>query len=68
MILRPVGLPALYIFKTRPKLALVYMKLRLGFIYSGYLSEKYYWEFVIIYREIMIICIAVFFTAVSIYV
>jgi len=66
-----VGLPALcllYIFRNRNKLALTFMKLRLGFIYNGYIVEKYYWEFVIIYRKILIISIAVFFTSVSIYV
>lgn len=71
MVLWALGLPALcllYIHKNRNKLALTYMKLRLGFIYNGYLPEKFYWEFIIIYRKIIIISIAVFFTSVSTYI
>jgi len=70
MILWTLGLPALclmYIYKSRYRLALTYMKLRLGFIYNGYTPEKFYWEFIIIYRKILIISIAVFFTSVSTY-
>jgi hypothetical protein len=58
----------MYIIKHKRKLALTFMRLRLGFIYNGYVPEKYYWEFVIIYRKILIICISVFFTTLSLYV
>ena len=71
IVLWAVGLPAiclLYLHRNRGKLALIFMKIRLGFIYNGYNSDKYYWEFIIIYRKILIISISVFFTSVSTYI
>jgi hypothetical protein len=31
-----------------------------GFLYLGYKNEKYYWEFIILYRKIIMIFISVF--------
>jgi len=42
------------------------VKVRFGFLYTGYLAQKYYWEFVILYRKVLIIVFAVFFTNISI--
>jgi len=42
------------------------VRIRFGFIYTGYLAQKYYWEFVILYRKVLIIVFAVFFTNISI--
>jgi len=35
-------------------------KSKYGFLYDGYKSEKYYWEFVVLYRKIIMIFISVF--------
>jgi hypothetical protein len=36
------------------------MKLRFGFLYNGFKKSKFYWEFVIMLRKIVIICIVFF--------
>jgi hypothetical protein len=41
-------------------------KVRFGFLYTGYQAQMYYWEFVILYRKVLIIVFAVFFTNISI--
>jgi hypothetical protein len=42
------------------------VKIRFGFLYTGYQPQQYYWEFLILYRKILIIIFAVFFTNISI--
>jgi hypothetical protein len=37
-------------------------KVIFGFIYNGYKQSRFFWEFVILYRKILIICVAVFMT------
>lgn len=37
-----------------------------GFIFNGYKSSRFYWEFIIMYRKIIMISIAVFFSTVSV--
>lgn len=64
-----IGTPLLCLlvmYQNKFRLQLLEMKLRLGFIYNGYEPSKYYWEFVILYRKIIIICLAVFLTNISI--
>jgi hypothetical protein len=41
-------------------------RIRFGFLYNGYQISYYYWEFVILYRKMVIIVLAVFFTNISI--
>mmetsp|Transcript_20345 Transcript_20345/g.38018 ORF Transcript_20345/g.38018 Transcript_20345/m.38018 type:complete len:446 (-) Transcript_20345:33-1370(-) len=38
----------------------ILMKLRFGFLYNGFKKSKFYWEFVIMYRKILVICCVVF--------
>ena len=63
-----VGVPMLcllVLYRNRNRLSLLELKLRLGFVYNGYEYSKYYWEFVILYRKILIITVAVFLTNIS---
>ena len=64
-----LGAPAVvlyYMYKHKHDLQEIDNKLRFGFLYNGYRSKTFYWEFVILYRKILIICISVFFTTVSV--
>jgi hypothetical protein len=42
------------------------VRIRFGFLYTGYQAQMYYWEFVILYRKVLIIVFAVFFTNISV--
>ena len=58
-----ISVPALcwsYLFRHKHSLMKIDMKKRFGFIYNGYYRREYFWEFVIMYRKILIICCAVF--------
>jgi hypothetical protein len=50
----------LYLVRNRRELSEINMKLRFGFLYNGFKQSKFYWEFVIMFRKIIIICIVVF--------
>jgi hypothetical protein len=50
----------LYLVRNRRELSEINMKLRFGFLYNGFKQSKFYWEFVIMFRKILIICIVVF--------
>jgi hypothetical protein len=58
-ILVPV-LVLLYLVHNRTELSEINTKLRFGFLYNGFKKSKFYWEFVIMLRKIIIICIVVF--------
>lgn len=63
-----VGVPMLCLltlYRNRNRLGLVEFKVRYGFVYNGYEFSKYYWEFVIMYRKLLIITIAVFLANIS---
>lgn len=64
-ILTPLGALAILV-KLRSKLDTLAVRIRLGFLYTGYKSEKFYWEFVILYRKVLLIIFAVFLTNISI--
>jgi hypothetical protein len=38
----------------------LWVKLQYGFLINGYRRERFYWEFVILYRKIILICCGVF--------
>lgn len=70
-----VGLPGLVVWvfgvpllclcvliRNRRKQDEIWMKLQYGFLISGYKRTCYYWEFVILYRKVLIIICAVFIT------
>jgi len=61
----PFGALAILV-KLRSKLDSLPVRIRLGFLYTGYKPEKFYWEFVILYRKVLLIIFAVFLTNVSI--
>jgi len=64
-----LGVPAvclMYLVKNKKTLHHMSIRIRLGFLFNGYREQAYYWEFVILYRKIIIICCSVFLTTVSI--
>lgn len=63
------GLPLLslcYLAKKRLKLESIEMKMMLCFLYKGYQRKQFYWEFVILYRKVLMIAASVFLASVSI--
>jgi len=62
------GLPMLCftaLFKARNRLTSSSLGLQLSFLYKDYTAKHFYWEFVILYHKIALICSAVFFSLVS---
>lgn len=62
------GLPMLCfvaLFRARNRLTSSSLGLQLSFLYKGYTAKHFYWEFVILYRKIALICSAVFFSLAS---
>jgi len=69
MVVYVFGLPLLslsYLAKKRQKLDSIDMKMMLCFLYKGYQRKQYYWEFVILYRKVLMIAASVFLASVSI--
>ena len=53
----------LYIlYKRRNSLHTYHAKAQYGFLYNGYELNRFFWEFVILYRKILIVIILIFFT------
>ena len=50
------------LYKNRAKLSTIEEKLKYGFLYKGFISEHFYWEFLILLRKMLIISCSVFFT------
>jgi hypothetical protein len=58
-----LGVPSFILavlFKKRRSLDTLLMKCRFGFFYNGFKKTHFYWEFLILYRKIFIICLVVF--------
>jgi hypothetical protein len=58
-----VGVPSFILgilVKRRRSLGTLLMKCRFGFFYNGFKKTHFYWEFLILYRKILIISIVVF--------
>ncbi|CAG9322000.1 unnamed protein product [Blepharisma stoltei] len=69
ILLWGIGIPAaclLLIMKNKHRLSSIDVRIKYGFAFNGYKSRSYYWEFVIIYRKIVIICCSIFLSAVSV--
>jgi hypothetical protein len=49
----------LYLSRKRRELSEINTKLRFGFLYNGFKQSKFYWEFIIMFRKILIIMIVV---------
>jgi len=56
----------MYLVRKKRYLSDPKMQMRLSFLYKGYLSDVYYWEFVILYRKILLVCSFVFLGRISI--
>ncbi|OMJ89203.1 hypothetical protein SteCoe_8680 [Stentor coeruleus] len=50
----------LILYRRRNQLSSEAEKIKYGFLYKGFKSNRYYWEFVIMLRKIIIICSSVF--------
>lgn len=64
-----IGLPTLCLLllvRSKQFLADPNIRLQFSFLYKGYKSEWYFWEFVILYRKIGVVSIAVFLSTVSV--
>ncbi|CAG9309797.1 unnamed protein product [Blepharisma stoltei] len=63
-----IGIPAICLMglmKNRRNLNDLGVRLKFGFFFNGYSGKCYYWEFVILYRKILVICCSVFLTNIS---
>jgi len=63
-----IGIPAVslfFIWRMRKKLDSISARLRFGFLFNGYRRKCYYWEFVILYRKILICTISIFLGNIS---
>lgn len=49
-----------YLCKNHDSIDDLHMKCCYGFLYNGYKRSHFYWEFLILYRKILIICILIF--------
>ncbi|CAG9331089.1 unnamed protein product [Blepharisma stoltei] len=64
-----IAVPALCLInlvRNWEKLDEVWIKLRYGFLFNGYKSNYYYWEFVLVYSKIILVAFSVFLSNVSI--
>ena len=63
LVIWGLGIPGaimILVVRNKTKLQKVKYKIRYGYVYNGYRESVFYWEFVILYRKMMIISIAVF--------
>ncbi|CAG9321390.1 unnamed protein product [Blepharisma stoltei] len=63
IIIWGILLPTVCLFalvKSRNHLKELNVRLRFGFLFNGYQLSRYYWEFIIIYSKIILICLSVF--------
>lgn len=68
IILWGVGVPTIIfmmLLRNRNKMGTYEFRLKFGYITNGYRPEMYFWEFVILYRKIAIITVAVFLASFS---
>ena len=58
-----LGVPTIilvFLLRNRAARYTVNFRLKFGYITNGYRADMYFWEFVILYRKIAIITVAVF--------
>ena len=68
LIIWVVTLPAVtlvYLATHRSKLDSVDAKLKFGFIVNGYTHSRFFWEFVVLYRKVLVVCLSVFLSGQS---
>ena len=64
-----LGLPTvvlILLIRTRHRLSDLACSLRYSFLYKGYEPRWFFWEFVILYRKVTIVCSSVFLSVISI--
>lgn len=64
-----IGLPTITLMQlvmSKNTLGDSNFRLQYSFLYKGYRPNWYFWEFVILYRKILLVCVSVFLTSVSI--
>ena len=64
-----LGTPTFIMFvmyRNRRDLTKISFKVKYGFIFNGYRAPCFFWEFFIMYRKIAVICLAVFFSTISV--
>ena len=67
LLLWGVAVPAvIFLFLTRQRTSADY-SIRYGFLTTGYRTDRFYWEYVVIYRKLLIIVFIVFFSQVSLF-
>ncbi|CAG9321986.1 unnamed protein product [Blepharisma stoltei] len=69
ILLWGIGIPTTCLFlimKNKDRLININIRIKYGFLFNGYKAKSYYWEFVIIYRKIIIISCSVFLATVSV--
>ena len=63
-----IGLPTLCLLilvRIKRLLNDLKTKIKYSFLYKGYTATFYFWEFCILYRKILVVCVSVFLTTVS---
>jgi len=69
ILLWGVAVPLLALVRLcmkRRTLDMLETRIHFGFLYNGYRPERFYWEFIILYRKMLIITIAVFIFNISV--
>ncbi|CAG9331088.1 unnamed protein product [Blepharisma stoltei] len=54
------------IVRQRKMLENVNVRLRYGFLFSGFKPKQYFWEFIILYSKLLLVCCSVFMTVINI--
>ncbi|CAG9330610.1 unnamed protein product [Blepharisma stoltei] len=68
MIIWGIGIPTVslyFLWRNKRKLDSISVRLQFGFLFNGYKAKSYYWEFIILYRKILIVCCSVFLANVN---
>ena len=68
IIIWSVGVPTVVLIAMIKQRRYLYKednKIRFGFLFNGYKTSIFYWEFIIMYRKILIICVIVFIADIS---
>ncbi|CAG9330614.1 unnamed protein product [Blepharisma stoltei] len=63
-----IGIPTLslyFLWRNKRRLDSISVRLQFGFLFNGYKAKSYYWELVILYRKILIVCCSVFLANIS---
>ncbi|CAG9326025.1 unnamed protein product [Blepharisma stoltei] len=63
-----IGIPTVSLFflwRNKRALDTISVRLKFGFLFNGYKYRAYYWEFIILYRKILIVCCSVFLANIS---